>query len=382
VWDLLRPASDGGAGAHAFLAGRDAFVARITTELSLLAGQARGGADAAAGWAFVRDLVAERRLSFQIAPTPAPWRAAAAAPAIVHDASAIVEHNSHADGYWLTLDGNVYDMTVFRHLHPGGSRIVDGSAGMDATGEYSAVLHYRDAEINAMLAMFKIGEVRRLQFGGAAGARLHDLYRAWVRFLFLIVEMQNAYENDLLYLRLRTTAVEAPDQLTPLKLMMFENTHGRFVELYYTGLTGPALTGLWQQTVERCEPGEDRDRLERELADSLARGRGEFDRSSAALRDLWVRSRTVPAKDRFWDGARETLGAVSACDRSFLAALKATVRAGVQVFERHERDAPAHGGALLDALLGAAGALDGYHGRLAAIAFAMPQAATATGGKR
>jgi sulfite reductase (NADPH) flavoprotein alpha-component len=365
LWELLRGADQGGRGAHVFIAGRDRFVAGATEALSELAAACTGDGTPASGWEFVRDLAAERRISFQISPTPAPWRTPGLQSEALYDASKLVEHNNHSRGYWLALDGNVYDMTVFRHLHPGGATIIDGSAGMDATGEYSAVLHYRDAEINAMLAMFKIGEIRRLRFGGPDGAELHDLFRAWVRYLFLIVEMQNALENDLLYLKLQTTAVEQPDQLTALKLMMFENTHGRFVELYYKGLCGRPLAELWRRTLSVCGCSEDPARLDDELEAAAAAGAPQFDRLRHELRDLWTSARGGRNDPQFWAWAGEVVVEVTTCDRRFLEAMKSAIRAGVELFERNERAAAEHGSEVLEPLLRVPAVLDEYHRLLA-----------------
>lgn len=250
---LLRPLM-GRKDAQVYVSGRDAFVSAATGALRKL-----GSAE------LIRRLAAERRLMFQVSPTHASRHGPRVDGKATYDTSELVLHNDAGHGYWVALDGDVCDMTEFRHLHPGGSYIVDASAGIDASEEYATVLHHRDPEINAMLAMYKVGTIRRLQFGGAGDGVLHELFRSWIRYLFLIVEMQNAFENDLICLDAQTTAVESSDQLTPLKLMLFSKTNDRFVELYYRGLSASAVWELWQASAALSDPPEDGSWMEREL---------------------------------------------------------------------------------------------------------------------
>jgi hypothetical protein len=217
-----------------------------------------------------------------------------------------------------------------------------------------------------------------LHFGGATGGELQDLYRAWVRYLFLIVEMQSAFENDLLYLRLQTTAVEQPAQLTALKLMMFENTHGRFVELYYKGLAGGSATDLWRRSVSLCDPTGDLQRLDRELLDSLAGGEATLERVRQGLHGLVAVARTGSPEDHGqWEDARSSIDELAAADRRFLAAMKATIRTGIQTFEDHEMNVIERGPEILAALLDIRGAVDDYHRQVEAVAFAETDAVTA-----
>ncbi|KAI5462458.1 cytochrome b5-like heme/steroid binding domain-containing protein [Mariannaea sp. PMI_226] len=43
------------------------------------------------------------------------------------------KHKSDADGYWLIVESNVYDVTKFLEEHPGGAKILKRFAGKDAT---------------------------------------------------------------------------------------------------------------------------------------------------------------------------------------------------------------------------------------------------------
>ena len=86
-----------------------------------------------------------------------------------YDASEVALHNDEENGYWMIIDGRVYDLTEFAHLHPGGLKIIREYTGMDATQAYQNILHNANPEIDSMLGMYEIGVVRRLNFGMAWG---------------------------------------------------------------------------------------------------------------------------------------------------------------------------------------------------------------------
>jgi cytochrome b involved in lipid metabolism/ferredoxin-NADP reductase len=353
---LIRPAEQGGRDAQVYVSGRDAFVRAVTGALREV-----GSAE------LIRKLAAEQRLMFQVSPTHASRHGPRVDGKGTYDTSELVLHNDADHGYWVALDGDVCDMTEFRHLHPGGSYIVDASAGIDASEEYATVLHHRDPEINAMLAMYKLGTIRRLHFDGAGDDALHELYRSWVRYLFLVVEMQNAFENDLVCLDAQTTAVESPDELTPLKLMLFSKTNDRFVELYYRGLSASPVWELWRASAALSDPPEDGSWMERELQRLGASNAHDLERVQAELRNLWEQGRGGRDDETFWSGARAAVTELSNCDRRFIAGMKAAVREGLEVFERHERDTVEHAGSLLEALRKVPEVVENYHRELAGV---------------
>ena len=298
----------------------------------------------------VRRLVGERRVMFQVLPNHEPWRAPGLHGHALIDVSELVLHNDDERGRWLSIDGNVYDMGEFRHLHPGGGYILDASAGMDASEEYATVLHYLDPEINAMLEIYKVGALRRLAFGGDEG--LGRLFGDWLRALFLIVEMQNAFENDLVFQRTETTCVEAADEPTGLKVVMFTKAHDRFFELYYRGLAGAggSLAELGRRTTALHDASADGEWLETALVAASESNPAELARVPARLHALVDRARGGVDDPAVWAEARDAIDRVAACDRRFLAGMKSSVREGIALFEVHEAGARAHAADLLEIL--------------------------------
>jgi hypothetical protein len=357
LWSLMTE----GDGAF-YVCGRPGFAGSVLESLVRIA-RTRVADDAAARHV-IRQLVADRRLMMDVFTAFAPVTAQPRADAGVYDASDIVLRNDDEQGYWIVIDGMVYDMTEFVHLHPGGKKIIVESAGMDASPEYRAVLHHQNSEIDAMLSMYKIGAVRRLRFGGEWGIvltpngfeylSLHDAYRAWVRTLYLVVEMQNALNNDFSYMRLVTVAGEEADALTPYKLMLFGNTHLRFFDHYFHGSLGEDMQLLWAVTTGMCAPDQPLKALESALAEVLSSDEAKaVSRFGDALLKLYKTASARLDDAAFWDEAKALVAAVEAADRRFLANMKLALREGVRVFEQYEQETMRAGGAaLVDVLLG------------------------------
>jgi len=286
----------------------------------------------------------------------------------VYDASDVALHTLGADSQWLTIAGEVYDMTEFLHLHPGGPRIVVENLGLDATHEYEAVLHHENSEIDAMLAMYKIGSIRRLDFGetwgialvpkvGLSALSLQDLYRSWVRFMHLLTEMGNALENDWGYItRTVTRNDEGPDELNALKVQFASNTHQRFLLQYYEAALGEDILNLWALTRGLCAPPQFARSLRAAIiaaqdtpeGAAVARFSDEF-QTVYKLVDGDFNAVGQPT----WASLRELIALVKRQDQQFLAEIRELIRQGVIVFEQLEARTSRDGGERLIATLDA-----------------------------
>ena len=259
-------------------------------------------------------------------------------------------------------------------------QIIDESAGTDATAEYEAVLHHLNGEVRSMLSMYKIGLLRRLRLGSMWGiaatatrfadVSLTDLYRAWVRYAYLVVEMQNALRNDWMYRPLALTRGEA-DELTTQKLMLLANTHDRFVVQYLDGTLGEELVELWHLTTGLCGTTVPMNELPRAI--DAVRAGAAAERAAAVasqLRRLYSVSREpkVAADGRFWTDAAALWDAVRGVQETYLAALKEVAREGLLRFEAHEHDVVNRAGAeLIDLLRSVPSIVDDEHARVEAV---------------
>jgi sulfite reductase (NADPH) flavoprotein alpha-component len=355
LWDLLRPQEEGGQGAHVYICGSAPFAVAVTRALNaIVPGDGRE---------FLRRLVAEGRLSEDVFTTYLGH----AQQGRRFDVSELARHTTAEAGYWMAIGGAVFDVSEFLHLHIGGPHIIRNHVGLDATAAYRKVLHHAHAEIDAQLAMYQIGHLRRLRFGARwgvalseAGLRslpLEELFRTWVRFVYLLVGMENALSADYGFTASVTTLGEDPRELTPFKAQYVVEAHRRFLVSYLDGLLHDDMRTLWQLTAGFCDPDQDIRAFDASLATISARADAALVRHSvSAVKDL-DDFHHVTALCRTYAHA----------DVQLLRDLKSAVLAGVRAFEEHEADVIERAGAtLLDATRSALAAVSSYHQRLAA----------------
>jgi len=293
-------------------------------------------------------------------------------------ASEIVLHNTVETGYWMVVDGRVYDVSEFRHLHAGGFKIIHAYAGMDATIAYRKVLHHVNPEVDSMLGMYEIGVVKRLDFGmewgvvvGPDGLRymsLADVYRVWIRFLYNVVEMENALVNDYSLKEQAMVAEDEPEAYPPIKLQFLLEVHQRFMINYVEGTTGQVLENLWAVTsgvgsqeqevrwikneMERIRQSEESSTVAR-LSDELQR----------RIDD--VVARTAGESDPVVQLVRQYCALLDREDKRYLREIKMALRDGVLVFEAFERDTVRMGSErLLEIVHRIPRILEGYHARV------------------
>lgn len=323
---LLEEPGVGGGGAAVYICGSAGFANAVTAALKAVADGLPEGRPTLA------KLAAERRLIHEVFTTYTVPKHHAPAE---FDTSEVALHNDDDHGWWMVLDGRVYDITEFQGLHVGGVKVLRGYAGMDATAAYRSVRHHADPSVDSVRTMYEIGVVRRLNFGSAWGlcvgdhgiefVALRDLYRLWVRLLYLVVEMQNAHRNDLSIRESSTTRDEKPDDVSPFKTELLNEIHRRFVLNYVHGLDEP-LGQLWSRTSGVCSRSEDAHWMVRRL---------DARRATATVRAV----ETAAEK-----GDQPSIDAINARDAMLLAELKDTLREGVRLFERHQDGVVVAGG--------------------------------------
>lgn len=165
----------------------------------------------------------------------------------------IANYNSERDGYWIAVGDIVYDLTEFRRLHPGGQRIIDAYAGMDATHGFARA-HNARPDITAQLGTYRKGRIYTPVFASGSvvvespkGPKVLDhtgVYRAYVSALNLCVEMQNALRIDL---SLATRVVHPGVENEPPSSYVWARqaeTHHRFLATYVSVLRADTLPNL------------------------------------------------------------------------------------------------------------------------------------------
>ncbi len=360
LWDLLRSESDGGKGAHFYVCGQTGFAVSVIESLQRVIARfcsdtGEAEREARANETFYQ-IFAERRYLQDIFTT---YSGAYQEGPQAYNASDVVLHNDVEHGYWFVIDGRVYDMTEFIQLHPGGQQIIRSNIGIDATNAYQNVLHHLNSEVDAMLGMYEIGHIRRLKFGQEWGVALgeqglfyvslEDSFKLWVRYLYLIVEMENALTSDFEVLRKTTTRGETADELTPLKIQIAAETHRRFLEGYLDDLLGDDLQRLWAVTTGLCATAEHIRRLQRERADIESLPAARLTRQCAGVMQQMINRMlsTNETEGRTFEQLRGLCALVEMQDRQLLSNLKMLLRQGVMTFEEHEERTVELGGQTL-----------------------------------
>jgi sulfite reductase (NADPH) flavoprotein alpha-component len=375
VWDLLQGPGESG-GAHLYICGRSRFARTVIESLKALFMRFEPGTEAeretAARKAIYR-LVGEGRIMQEIFTDARP----AESPQRIFPVSEVVLHNNEERGYWLVIDGVVYDVTEFVHMHPGGTRVLMGYAGMDATEGYARA-HLGRSEIDAMREMYEIGSVDQPDFEGISGVvhgpagpqtmSLRAVYRLWVRALYLSVEMQNALRHDQALQHGVTTRDEPVEPRSYYRLQKSIETHQRFVAAYLDGIGGEPLEQLWTVTRGLFAPNLPQN-LVSELVSSARAGisaryvEALAEELHATVHDLV--GRETPPDHPDYQRVLTACRMLEELDKSCLSRMKAALRGGVKLFEALGAETLTRGG---DALMGRVRELcdlvAGYHGEI------------------
>ncbi len=378
LWDVLRSKKDGGQGGHLYVCGRTGFATSVMDAIKeILRRYSQGSAaeiETQVNQILYR-LVGEDRYKQDIFTT---YTGSHLDQKQAYYASEIVLRNNHENGFWMIINGRVYDMNEFGHLHAGGFKIIHGYAGMDGTQAYEKVLHHINPEVDSMLGMYELGVVRRLDFGmewgvviGPAGLRfmlLADVYRAWIRYIYNAVEMENALYNDYSLKEQTIIANDSPEAYPPIKLQYLLEVHDRFMLNFIAGTTGQILENLWAVTSGLCSQNQDVRWMKNEL-DRIKHSQ-EADTVRRLSHELQKRINEIVERQPDEDDPTVTLvkdycTLLDIEDKRFLHGIKMASRVGVQVFEEFEHDTVRLGSErLLEAIKQLPKVLETYHARV------------------
>lgn len=344
IWSLLQPPEDGGQGAYIYVCGRSSFARSVIDALKQLFSrftQAPAERRAEAAEDVLCRLVAEGRFLQEVFTGEST--STEALPTF--PVSEIVLHNNSERGYWMVLDGKVYDLGPFLRLHPGGTRIVQACSGIDASDAYARV-HQGHTEVDAIRDMYCIGAVRLPHLGrgfakieGPSGVQVVSIaavYRAWVQALYLVVEMENALEIDRSLQTVSTTRDEPVLPRSPYRLARLIETHQRFLRTYVDGLAEETLPNLWLITQGFFGGSLPAGWMRAQLDALQTRESLRF--ANAMVAELFrvveeLRSDSSPAALRIWERIRAACDILTAADADLLSTLKQTLRQGVLTLE-------------------------------------------------
>ncbi len=312
---------------------------------------------------FLRRLVGQGRLMLDIFTTFAPFAAPSVHGFKYFNASEIINHNNDRQGYWTIIQGNVYDVSEFMYLHPGGERLLIASAGMDSTRSYEKVEHHLNSEVHSQLDLYKIGGVRRLNFKDVWGIAitppsmvkapeyqgnafmflsLQDFYRHWIRLVYLVVETENSLNNNFSVSQLSITRGNAPEKMTKMKAQLLLNSHNTFYKNSLEDVFGQKLELLWNITLGFCADDISITQLPRAI--TKERSSAIAKEAEAFMTQLSNRLKSLPSTSEAnpdeWADFNQQLQHLEDCDRALITNLKLTLRDGLLMFEEHEDSVP------------------------------------------
>jgi sulfite reductase alpha subunit-like flavoprotein/cytochrome b involved in lipid metabolism len=324
LWHLSLAKELGGGGASFYVCGTGAFAKSVIETLTTIFRRRTAGEhEERAALELVYQLAGDRRLLQEI------HGGGPALEGALLDLSEIAQHNDAERGYWIVVDRVVYDVTEFMQLHPGGRRVLQAYAGMDATHGFARA-HPARPDVDAMRERYRIGMLRTLALDGDSAEALGTVaYRAVSQALGLVVEMQNALSADQAFELGSSVAREHQSERSPYELLRRIETHRRFLHNCFAVLVAETLPALWRSNQPAFFADRPLDWLECQLA---ALRRSDAARMSEAI--------ALDAVERFetWHGAGETehlAAAFDACDAWFLRTMKRALVLVLREFERH-----------------------------------------------
>ena len=258
--------------------------------------------------------------------------------------SELAQKNDPTEQCWMAIDNQVYDLTDFHHIHPGGQMILQAYYGLDATQSYVKV-HKNRLDIDAFKDMYYIGRLHLPTFKEKGGGNKEDtvelgtLYQGWVSALYLSVEMENALLLDQEMQNQSLIADESPSLKTPYKVEKAIETHRRFHAFYLAPLINEIIPELWELT-KRIGVSE---KVNTEMHKKFTEMRSqksieESENLSQTLQD------TLDLLVNESDGSTEhellhifeVVDTLFVLDRAFLSTVKQKLIEGVTLFETHE----------------------------------------------
>ena len=297
-------------------------------------------------------------------------------------------YNQPETGYRLIISGRVYDVTDFGQMHPGGFKIIQSYAGLDATFAYQKVQHDVNPEVELAARHVRDWRGAPAGFGPAWGlavtpaglqyVSLADLYAAWLRLLYAVVEMENALLNDYSIRAEQVTFDERPGATHPslYRAQLLLQTHARCLRDYVSKATGPALAQLWALTSGLCSQQQDYRWLPSQVAAIEAGVTAQAARTlgvTAQTRLSRVGAAGGPPDPAILAWFVDLTDLLAVEDRRLLLEIKGGLQRGAQVFEAHEQHTLARGRhALMQVMQQLPGLLGDYHARIAAQAPAWP----------
>ena len=158
-------------------------------------------------------------------------------------ASELARHNDAINGWWVSIDGRVHDVTDFVERHPGGAVVLCAHAGLDATNAFHRAHAVRPG-VNRLLETTHIGFMSDPELRAA-----RQVYRSWIDALFTVVELQNTFRLDRSFSEGTDLCVSSGRRPSAFQTDRAADTYLRFANGYLPQLTEEVLRPLAERVV-------------------------------------------------------------------------------------------------------------------------------------
>jgi hypothetical protein len=170
--------------------------------------------------------------------------------------------------------------------------------------------------------------------------------------VYLVIEMENAFANDLSFLPRPTTEGEPAGLMTPLKIQLMAEVHAGFIKNYFGTVLGPDLDVLWSIATAIGAPFQDVRHVRHEIDALIASPMYQAVQQCAAqihakIDQLLDAQETDEAS---WEPLRALCEIVRRENSRFMAEVKDALAGGVRCFEQREAGILHDGRALLDSV--------------------------------
>jgi hypothetical protein len=189
---------------------------------------------------------------------------------------------------------------------------------------------------------------------------LHDAYRHWMRYIYTVVESENALRNNLSLKQAALTAHDGSQYLNFIKASLLLEVQQLFLDNYLPQLTGAKLHFLWCITIGLCDAQAQVTHLQAELHTVAESPHAQRAREKIAQLSVYLDSAENLAESQLQ--LSQELAHLQRASLRFIQSLKLKLSGGLKAFEKYEQAVMEKGRqALMEALLSVPVLLERYY---------------------
>ena len=279
--------------------------------------------------------------------------------------SEVARKNDPGGEGWLIIDKHVYDLTDFRHMHPGGHTVISSYLGMDASFGYRRA-HDRP-DIDVVRDIYRIGRVSLPDFRnqsirqGKQEHALQDIFACWQKILQEIVEMQNCLLIDHSFQTCSVIGTQDTHLLIPYKVEKALESHKIYIESYISVIINKMMPLLFTSV---CKLGVDEAQASQLAANKKQMQEAVGEEGAANLQEaidnLVAREEDTKYRQQLLQ-ISDVVSQLLRLDKECIDMLKDKIVSGVEEFETHSHRIAEHSQSLVQLLISMCQGMQNYY---------------------